>query len=218
MGKKWKQWQILFSSAPKSLQTVTAATKLKTLLGRKAMTNLGSVSKNRDLLLPTKLCTVKALVFSVVMHRCEIWTIKKADTFKLWGWGRLLGVPWTAEIKPVNPKGNQSWIFIGRIDAEAETPILWPPDTKSWLIGKDPDVGKDWVQKEKGVTEDETVGWHHQYNGYECEQTLGDNEGQGRLACCCPWDHKESDTTEWLNNNNSFIESFLGSQNTVPAP
>ena len=100
MGKKWKQWQILFSSAPKSLQTVTAATKLKTLLGRKAMTNLGSVSKNRDLLLPTKLCTVKALVFSVVMHRCEIWTIKKADTFKLWGWGRLLGVPWTAEIKP----------------------------------------------------------------------------------------------------------------------
>ena len=107
MEKKCKQWQILFSSAPKSLQTVTAATKLKTLLGRKAMTNLGSVSKNRDLLLPTKLCTVKALVFSVVMHRCEIWTIKKADTFKLWGWGRLLGVPWTAEIKPVNPKGNQ---------------------------------------------------------------------------------------------------------------
>ena len=103
------------------------------------------------------------------------------------------------EIQPVHPKGNQSWIFIGKTDAEAETPILWPPDAKNWLIGKDPDAGKDWRQEEKGTTEDETVGWHHQLDGHE--QALGDGEGQGSLACCSPWSCKESDTTEQLNNN-----------------
>ena len=89
------------------------------------------------------------------------------------------------EIKPVNPKENQSWIFTGRTDAEAEAPILWPPDVKSWLTGKDPDAGKDWRQ-EKGMTEDEMVGWHHWLNGHEFEQTLEDSEGQGSLACCSP--------------------------------
>ena len=93
------------------------------------------------------------------------------------------------EIKPVNPKGNQSWIFTGRTDAEAETPILWPPDAKNWLR-KDPDAGKDWRQEEKGMTEDEMVGWHHQLNGYDSEETPGDSEGQGSLACCSPLDHK----------------------------
>ena len=107
------------------------------------------------------------------------------------------------EIKPVNPKGNQSWIFIGRTDAEVEPPILWPPDAKSQLVKKDPDAGKDWRQKEKGSTEDETVGWHHQLNGHEFVQTLGDAEGQGSLACCSPCGHKESDTIERLNNNNN---------------
>ena len=101
------------------------------------------------------------------------------------------------EIKPVNPKGNQPWIFIGRTDAEA--PILWPPDAKSWLIGKDPDAGKDWRQEEKGVTEDEMVGWHQWLTGHEIEQSPGDSEGQGSLACCSSWGHKESDMTEWLN-------------------
>ena len=106
------------------------------------------------------------------------------------------------KIKPINPKGNQSWIFIGRTDAEAETPTLWPSDAKNWLIGKDPDAGKDWRQEEKGMTEDETVGWHHQLNGHEFEQAPGAGEGQGSLACCSPWDRQESDTTEGLNNSN----------------
>ena len=103
------------------------------------------------------------------------------------------------EIKPVNPKGNQSWIFIGSTDAEAEVPILWPPDAKNWLFGKDPDAGKDWRQEEKGITEDEMVEWYHWLNGHEFEQAPGVGDGQGGLACCNPWGHKESDTTEWLN-------------------
>ena len=89
-------------------------------------------------------------------------------------------------LKPVNPKGNQPWIFLGRIDAETEAPILWSPDTNSWLIGKDPDAGKDWEQEEKGVIEDEMVGWHHQLNGHEFEQAPGDREGQGSLVCFSP--------------------------------
>ena len=107
------------------------------------------------------------------------------------------------EIKPVNPKGNQSRIFIERTDAEAETPMLWPPDVKSWLTGKDPDAGKDWGQEGKEATKDEMVGWHHWLNGHESKQTLGNSEGQGSLACYSPWGHKESNTTEWLNNNNN---------------
>ena len=102
------------------------------------------------------------------------------------------------EIHPVNPKGNQPWIFTGRTDAEA--PMLWPPDSKSWLIGKDPDTGKDWRQ-EKGITEDEMVGWNHWLNWHEFEQALRDGEGPGSLACCSPWRHKELDTTERLNYN-----------------
>ena len=109
------------------------------------------------------------------------------------------------KIKPVSPKGNQTWIFIERTDAEAETPIFWPPDAKNWLIGKDPDAGKDWRQKGKGAAEDKMVRWHHRLNGYESEKTLGDSEGQGNLVCCSPCDHKESDMTEWLNSNNCKI-------------
>ena len=103
------------------------------------------------------------------------------------------------EIKSVNPKGDQSWIFIGRTDVEAEAPILWPCDAKNWLIGKDPDAGKDWRQEEKGTTEDEMVGWHHWLNEYEFEQAPGVGDGQGSLACCSSWNSKELDTTEWLN-------------------
>ena len=104
------------------------------------------------------------------------------------------------EIQPVHPKGNKSWIFIGRTDAEDETPTLWPPDAKNRLIWKDPYAGKDWRQEEKGMTEDEMVGWHHWLKGHEFEQALGDSEGQGRLACFSPWGlwgHKQSDTTKW---------------------
>ena len=103
------------------------------------------------------------------------------------------------EIQLVHPKGDQSWEFIGRIDAKAETPILWPPHVKSWLIWKDPDAGKDWGQEEKGTTENEKVGWHHWLNGRESGWTPGDGDEQGSLACCDSWGRKESDTTEWLN-------------------
>ena len=99
------------------------------------------------------------------------------------------------EIQPVHPKGDQSWVFIGRTDAEAETLMLWPPDAKSWLTGKDPDAGKDWEQEEKGTTEDEMVGWHHQLDGQKFEQALGDGDGPGGLACCSPWGHKELNVT-----------------------
>ena len=107
------------------------------------------------------------------------------------------------ENKPVNPKGNKPWIFIGRTDAEAEAPILWLPDTKSQLIGKDPDAGKDWGQEEEGKTEDEMVGWYHWLSGHELEDTLRDGEGQGGLARWSPWGRKESDTTWQLNNSSS---------------
>ena len=109
------------------------------------------------------------------------------------------------EIQPVHPKGNQSWIFIGRTDVEAEVLILWPRGAKSQLTGKDPDAGKDWGQEEKGATEDGMVGWHHKLNGQEFEQTLGDSEGQVSLVCYSAWGRKESDTTEWLNNNDNMI-------------
>ena len=103
------------------------------------------------------------------------------------------------EIQPVHPKGNQSWIFIGGTDGESEAPIFWPPDAKSWLIGKAPDAGKDWEQEEKGTTEDEMVGWHHRLNGHGFEHALRIGDGQGSLACCSPWVRKELDRTERLN-------------------
>ena len=101
-------------------------------------------------------------------------------------------------IKPVSPKGNQSWIFIGKTDAEAEPPILWPSDAKSWLIRKDPDAGKHLSQEEKGMTEDEMVGWHHWLDGHECEQTLGVDDGEGSMAWYSPWGRKQSDMPGWL--------------------
>ena len=150
----------------------------------------------------------KAMVFQVVMYGCESWTVKKAecrriDAFELWCWRRLLRVPWLLrdckEIQPVHSEGDQSWVFIGRTDAETETPVLWPPHAKSWLIGKDPDAGKDWGQEEKGMTEDEMARWHHWLDGHEFGWTPGVSDGQGGLGCCDSWVRKESDTTEWLN-------------------
>ena len=154
--------------------------KLRCLLpGRKAMTNLGSTVKSRDITSPTKVCLVKAMVFPVVMYGCESWDYKESWALKngwtvVWSLETPLGYK---EIQTVHPKGNQSWIFIGRTDTEAETPKLWPRDAKNWLIGKDPDAGKDWGQEEKGTTEDEMVGWHHQLNGYEFEQAPGAGDG-----------------------------------------
>ena len=116
------------------------------------------------------------------------------------------------EFQPVHPNGNQSWIFIGRTDAEAEIPILWPPDAKNWLIGKDPDAGQDWRQEEKGTTEDEVVGWHQSLNGHEFEEALGVGVGQGSLVCCSPWGCKKSDVTEQLNWTRNDKEWDLVSQ------
>ena len=110
-------------------------------------------------------------------------------------------------IIPVNPKGNEYWIFIGMTDAEAETSILWPPDAKNWLIGKEPDAGKDWGQEEKGMTEDKMVGWHHLLDGHESEHAPGVGDGQGSLACCSLWGCKELDMTERLNWMNTSITS-----------
>ena len=112
---------------------------------------------------------------------------------------------YSKEIKPVNPKGNQSWIFTGRTDAEVEVQIVWPLDVKNWLLRKDPDAGKDWRQDEKGITEDEVVGWHHLLNGHEIEQMPGDGEGKGNLECYSPWGHKESKTTEPMKNNTTTV-------------
>ena len=155
---------------------------------------------------------VKATVYPLVMYGCESWTIKEAEHLRI----HAFELPknwcfWTVvlektlkspldckEIKPVNPKASQSWIFTGRTNAEVEAPIFWPPEAKDWLTGKDRDAGKDWGQ-EKGMTENEMVGWHHQLDGHEFEQTSGVGDGRGSLACCSPWGCIESDTTEQLN-------------------
>ena len=170
--------------------------KRRLLLGRKVITNLDSIFKSKDITLSTNVQLVKAMVLLVVMYGCESWTVKKAEcwginAFELWCWRRLLRVPWTAR------RSNQS--ILKEISPEAETPILWLPDAKSWLIGKDPDARKDWRREEKGTTEDEMVGWHHWLNGHGFGWTPAVGDGQGGLACCGSWGHKESNTTEWLN-------------------
>ena len=164
MGKQWKQWQAIFLCSKITADgDCSHEIKRRLLLGRKVMTNLDSILKSRDITLPTKVWLVKAMVFPVVMYGCKSWTIKKAesqiiDGFELWCWRNTLeSLLDCKEIKSVNPKGNQLWIVIGRTDAEAEAPVLWPPGVKSWLIKKDLDAGKDWRQ-EKGITEGEMVG------------------------------------------------------------
>ena len=148
--------------------------KRRLLPERKVMTNLGSILKSRDITLPTKVHLVKAMVFPVVMFRCDCWTIKKAErqrinAFELWCWRRLLRVSWTAKrsnqsiLKEISPECSLEGLMLKL------KPILWPPDVKRWLIWKDPDAGKDWGREEKGTTEDEMVGWHHQLNGHEFE-------------------------------------------------
>ena len=196
MGKQWKQWETLFFWGFKIIADGDCSHEIKRhfLPGRKAMTNLDSMFKSRDITLPTKVHLVKAMVFPVVIYGCESWAIKKTErqrinAFELWYWRRLLSPLDCKEIQPVHPKGNQPWIFTGRTDAEA--PIFWPPDAKNRLTRKDPDAGKDWGQEEKGVTGVEIVGWDHDLNGHEFEETLGDTERQGSLACCSPRGHKD---------------------------
>ena len=173
------------------------------LLGRKAMTNIGSMLKSRDITLPTKAHLVKAMVFPIVVYGCEIWTVKKAehqrnDTFELWCWERLLRVCWTA-------RSNQSVLKEISSECSLEGQMLmlklqyfgpWCKELPHW---KSPDAGKDWRQEEEGMTEDEMVGLHHRFDGHEFEQSPGVGDGQGGLACCNSWGRKESDTTERLN-------------------
>ena len=161
MEKQWKQWQTLFSWAPKITADGDCIHEIKRflLLGRKAMTNLDYRLNSRDISLPRKVCLVKAIVFPVVMYGCESWNIKKAecqriDAFELWCWRRLFRVPWTAKgsnhsiLKEISPECSLEGLML------KQTPKLWPPDAKNWPIGKDPDAGKDWRQEEKGTTED----------------------------------------------------------------
>ena len=144
--------------------------------------------------------------WKLLKYPLVVWAVFKSWVPKNWCFWtvvleKTLESPWTARrSNHVQSKGEQSWIFIRRTDAEAEAPILWLPDAKNWLIGKDPDAGKDWRQ-EKGTTEDEMVGWHHRLDGREFEQAPGVGDGQGSLVCCSQWGHKELDMTEWLNWN-----------------
>ena len=177
------------------------------------MTNLDNILKSRDIILPTKVHLVLAMVFPVVMYGCESWTGKKPehrriDAFELWCWRRLLSPLGCKEIQPVHSEGDQPWDFFGGNDAEAETPTLWPPHGKSWLIGKDSDVGKDWGQEEKGTTEDEMAGWHHWLDGHESEWTPGVGDAQGGLVCCDSQGRKESDRTEGVNWTEQKIRYF----------
>ena len=208
MGKQWKLTDFLFFDS-KITADGDCSHEIKRFLlhGRKAMANLDSILKSRDITLSTKVCLVKAMVFPVVRYGCVSWTIKKAQC------RRTDALYWTLEspldckeIKPVNPKGNQSWIFIGRIDAEAEA----PPNSKNWFIWKDPDAGKDWRQEEKGPTEDEMVGWRHRLDGRELGQTPGVGDGEGSLACCGPSGHRVG---TWLSNW-AYLELSLLSQHT----
>ena len=173
-----------------------------------------SILKSRDITLPTKVRLVKAMVFST-SHVC-MWELDCEESWVLKNWCfRTVVVEKTPEspldckeIQPVHSKGDQPWVFFGRNDAKAETPVLWPLHAKSWLIGKDSDAGRDWGQEEKGMmTEDEMAGWHHWLNGLESEWTPGVSDGQGGLACCDSWGHKESDTTE-LNWTEAYKASW----------
>ena len=191
--------------APKSLQMLTAAIKLK---------DTCSLEENYDQ--PRQHIKKQRHYFTIKgpssqsygFSSSHVW-IWELDYTKSWivknwcFWTMVLEKTLESlfdckEIQQVHPKGDQYWVFIGRTDVEAETPILRPPDAKNWLLGKDPDAWKDW-KWEKGMTEDETVGWHHRLDGHEFEQALGVGDGQGGLVCCSPWGHKDSDMTEWLN-------------------
>ena len=162
------------------------------------------IKKQRHYFANKGLSSQSYMVFPVVKYGCEGWDYKESWAPKNWCFWtvvlqKTLESPLDCkDIEPVYLKGNQSWIFIGRTYFEAEAPILWPPDAKNWLIGKDPDAGKDWKWEEKGTTEDEMVGWHHWFNRHEFEHVLGVGDGEGSLVCCSPWE-SESDITERLN-------------------
>ena len=175
------------------------------LFGRKVMRNIDSVLKSRD----NTVRIVKAMVFPVVMCRLldhrEGWALKNW-CLQIVVLEKILESPLgSKEIKPVHPKGNQPWTFTGRTGVEAEAPIIWPPDAKSWLIREDLDAGKDWGQEEKGMTEEDMVEWHHWLDGHESEQTPGNSGGQRSLACWIPWSSESDTTSQWNNNNKVWL-------------
>ena len=178
--------------------------KRRLLLGREVMTNLDSIFKSRDITLPTK---PSSQGYGFSNGHVWMWELDCEESWVPKNWcfwtvvlEKTLESPLDCKkIQAVHPKGDQSWVFFGRNDAKAETPVLWPPHMKSWLIGKDSDAGRDWGQEEKGMTEDEMAGWHHWLDGHEFEWTPGVGDGLGGLACCNSWCRKGLDTTEWLN-------------------
>ena len=210
MGKQWKQWQTLFWGGSKITADCDWSHEIRRrlVLGRKAMTNLDSILKSRDIASKGPYSQSYGFSSSFIW----MWELDHKE-----GWEPKDSCFWTVvlektlespldskEIQPVNPKGNQSWIFIGKTGAETEAPILWPPDGKSWLIWKDSDAGKDWRQEKKWMTEDKLVGW---LNGNEFDQAMGDGKGLGSLVCCSPWGCKESDTPERLDNEQILCNS-----------
>ena len=152
----------------------------------------------------------------VTLYLCKMWELDCEESWALKNWcfwtvvlEKTLESPLDCkEIQPVHSEGDQTWVFFRRNDAKAETPVLWPPHVKSWLIGKDSDAGRDWGQEEKGTTEDEMAGWHNQLDGREFEWTPGVGDGQGGLACCDSWGRKELDMTEWLNWTVPILETL----------
>ena len=212
MGKQWKQCQTLILRGSKITADGDYSHEIKRclLLERKVMTNLDSVLKSRHCFV-TKGPSNQGYGFS--SGHVWLWELDCEESWVPNNWcfwtvvlEKTLESPlYCEEIQPVHPKGDQSWVFIGRTDVEAETPILWPPDMKSWLIWKDLDVGKDWGQEEKGMTEDEVVGWHHRPDGHEFQQASGVGDRQGSLACSSQWGQKESGMTEQLNWTEIYI-------------
>ena len=197
MDKQWNQWETIWGGSKITADgDCSYEIRRCLLLGRKVMNSLDNILKKQRHYFANKVHLLKAIHLcmwemdykeSWALRNCCFWTVVLEKTLE----SPLV----CKEIQPVHPEGNQSWIFTGRTDAKAETTILWAPDAKNWHIWKDADAGKDWKWENKGTTEDEMVGWHHQLNGYEFEQALGDGEGQRSLVCCSPWGHKELDMT-----------------------
>ena len=212
MANKWETMEtvtdfIFLDSKITAKGNCSHEIKRHLLLIRKFMTNLDCILKGRDITFPTKVHLVKAMVFPVVMYRYESWTIRKVErqriyALNLWCWRRILRIPWTARrsnqsiLKEINPQYSLEGLML-KLKLQYFGRLM----RKSQLIWKDPDAGKDWRQEDKGMTEDEMVGWHHRLNGHEFQQTRGDGEGQESLACCSLFGYKESDMTEQLNNN-----------------
>ena len=207
MGKQWKQWQTLFSGAPSKITADgDCSHEIKMLAPWKKTYDQPRqhIKKQRHYFVNN---APSSQGYGFSNSHVWMWELdcEESLALKIWCfWSMVLEKTLESpldckEIQPVHSKGNQPWVFFRRNDAEAETPVLWPPHAKNWLIGKDSNAGRDWGQEEKGMTEDEMAGWHHWLDRHESEWTLGVGDGQGGLACCNSWGCKESDTTEQLN-------------------